>query len=101
MGPTFVSQLAAERGARPSQVARAYRIARHATGARARWAAIERLPAGVDEGVQHELKVAGDRPVGAVTGGVISPPPGGRLEEIADVAAAPFARLVAALPDLG
>jgi glutamate dehydrogenase len=101
MGPTFVSQLAAERGARPSQVARAYRIARHATGARARWAAIERLPATLDRGLQHELKLAVDRLVDTVTRWSISHPPAGRLEEIADVAAAPFARLVAALPELG
>ena len=43
LGPTFVSQLVAERGAEPADVVRAFRIAREVTGADARWEAIERL----------------------------------------------------------
>ena len=48
LGPTFVSQLAAERGAEPADVVRAYRIAREVTGAGARWDAVESLPRGID-----------------------------------------------------
>ena len=48
LGPTFVSQLGAERGAEPADVVRAYRIAREVTGARARWDAVERLPRALD-----------------------------------------------------
>ena len=43
LGPTFVSQLVAERGAEPADVVRAFRIAREVTGADARWEAVERL----------------------------------------------------------
>ena len=44
LGPTFVSQLTAERGAEPADVVRAYRVAREVTGAQARWDAVEQLP---------------------------------------------------------
>ena len=47
LGPTFVSQLVAERGAEPADVVRAFRIAREVTGADARWEVVERLD-GVD-----------------------------------------------------
>ena len=43
LGPTFVSQVVAERGCDPADVVRAYRIARAVTGAAARWDAIEKL----------------------------------------------------------
>ena len=43
LGPTFVSQLAAERGAEVADVVRAFRIAREVVGADARWDAVEGL----------------------------------------------------------
>ncbi len=43
LGPTFMSQLMAERGAEPADVVRAFRIAREVTGADARWEVVERL----------------------------------------------------------
>ena len=49
LGPTFVSQLMAERGAEAADVVRAFRIAREVTGADARWEVVERLE-GVDQG---------------------------------------------------
>ncbi len=61
LGPTFVSQLAAERGADAADVTRAYRIAREVTGARARWDAVESLPRGTDRRVVTELML-GRRP---------------------------------------
>ena len=55
LGPTFVSRLVAEQGAQAADVVRAYVMAREATGAEARWAAIERLGRTVERGVQWEL----------------------------------------------
>ena len=54
LGPTFMSQLVAERGAEPADVVRAFRIAREVTGADARWEVVERLD-GVDRATQLEL----------------------------------------------
>ena len=102
LGPTFVSQLVAERGAEPADVVRAFRIAREVTGARARWDAIEQPPArrrprGVDgaDGRRRPARRGGHalvprarptaRPRGADR----------RRRE------APFERLVAVLPDIG
>ena len=51
LGPTFMSQLVAERGAEPADVVRAYRIAREVTGARMRWDAVESLPRTTDRRV--------------------------------------------------
>jgi glutamate dehydrogenase len=67
LGPTFVSQLAAERGAAPADVVRAYRIAHEVTGARARWDAIECLPRGTDRTVVNDLMLGVDRLVEAAT----------------------------------
>ena len=60
LGPTFVSQLVAERGADPAAVVRAYRIARAVTGAAARWDSVERLT-DVEPAAQAEL-MTGHRP---------------------------------------
>ncbi len=59
LGPTFVSQLVAERGAEPADVVRAFRIAREVTGADARWEVVERLE-GVDRAAQLELMAGVD-----------------------------------------
>ena len=60
LGPTFVSQLLAERGAEAADVVRAFRIARAVTGADARWEVVERLE-GVDKAPQLELMGGVDR----------------------------------------
>ncbi len=101
LGPTFVSQLAAERGAEPAAVVRAYRIARAVTRARARWDAVERLPYGTDRGVVTELMQGVDRLVEAATRWYLAHAGGADLTEriVADEAA--FARLVAVLPEIG
>src|SRR5919202_1104803 len=59
LGPTFVSQLVAERGAEPAEVVRAFRIAVEVTGATARWEVVERL-SGVDRAAQAELMAGMD-----------------------------------------
>jgi glutamate dehydrogenase len=67
LGPTFVSGLGRELGARPDHVARAYRVAREVTGAAARWDAIEALdPETVPQDVAWELMGGVDMLVGAI-----------------------------------
>jgi glutamate dehydrogenase len=101
LGPTFVSQLAAERGAEAADVARAYRIAREVTGARARWDAVESLPRGTDRRVVTELMVGVDRLVDATARWYLDHDGDVRLEDHTDAAEAPFARLIAVLPEIG
>ena len=101
LGPTFVSQLSAERGAEPAEIVRAYRIARDVTGAEARWDAVERLPRGTDRDVVTELMVGVDRLVEATTRWYLAHGAGDALEDRIAAAEAPFARLMAVLPDIG
>jgi glutamate dehydrogenase len=101
LGPTFASQLAAERGAAAADVARAFRIAREVTGAEPRWDAVERLPREIDRGVATELMVGVDRLVEAAARWYLDHNSGGGLEEQIEAAQAPFARLLAVLPEIG
>jgi glutamate dehydrogenase len=101
LGPTFVSQLAAERGAEAADVTRAYRIARDVTGARRRWDAVESLPRGTDRRLVTELMVGVDRLVEASARWYLDHDGGVGLEAQIKAAEAPFARLVAVLPEIG
>ena len=102
LGPTFASQLAAERGAQPSDVVRAYRVAREITGAEARWDAVEALPRAVTPEVTGELMTGVDRLVEATARWQLAHPLEQReLEPAIAAAEAPFARLVAVLPEIG
>ncbi len=101
LGPTFVSQLAAERGADPADITRAFRIAREVTGAGARWDAVESLPRGTDRRVVTELMLGVDRLVEATARWYLDHDGGVGLAEHIEAAEAPFARLVAALPEIG
>jgi glutamate dehydrogenase len=101
LGPTFVSQLAAERGAEPAEVVRAFRVARDVTGARQRWDAIECLPREVEHATSIELMQGVDRLVEAATRWYLVHAPPEDLEDAIARAEAPFARLVAVLPDIG
>ena len=101
LGPTFVSQLAAERGAEPAEVVRAFRVAREVTGAVARWDAVERLPRTVDPATATELMEGVDRLVEAATRWYVGHDRAHDLEAAIARAEAPFARLVAVLPDIG
>jgi glutamate dehydrogenase len=68
LGPTFVSRLVTERGAAPSQVVRAYRIARAALGADDRWGAVAALdPVLADRGAFWALEAGVAELVGDVT----------------------------------
>ena len=54
-GVTFVSRMVTETGSRPSDVVKAFRIARDVTRAVDRWAAVESLDGKIDPVVQNEL----------------------------------------------
>ncbi|HEX6025009.1 MAG TPA: NAD-glutamate dehydrogenase [Solirubrobacter sp.] len=100
LGPTFVSQLVAERGAEPADVVRAFRIAREATGADARWEVVERLE-GVDRAAQLELMGAIDLLVEETTRWYLTWEPEGDIEATIAAGRDGFERLAAVLGDLG
>ena len=93
LGPVFVSQLVAERGARPAEVVRAYRIAREVTGAEADWETIESLEGKVEPEVQAELMGGVDGLVDAVTRWYLSDGDDGDLESTIEAGREGFARL--------
>jgi glutamate dehydrogenase len=100
LGPTFASQLSAERGAETADVVRAYRIARAVTGAAARWDAIESLPRTLDRELTTALMTGVDRLVEAAARWYLGHD-GAALDEQIAAAEAPFARLIAVLPGIG
>ena len=100
LGPTFVSQLLAERGAEAADVVRAFRIARAVTGADARWEVVERLE-GVDKAPQLELMGGVDRLVEEVTRWYLTWEPEADIEETIAAGRDGFERLAAVLGDLG
>ena len=100
LGPTFVSQLVAERGADVAAVLRAYRIARELTGAGERWDAIERLE-GADRAAQAELLGGVDALVESTARWYLSWAPGAALEEAIAAGRDGFERLMHVLPEIG
>jgi glutamate dehydrogenase len=100
LGPTFVSQLVAERGCDPAAVVRAYRIARAVTGAAARWNEVERMD-GAEPGLQGEMMAGVDGLVEAVTRWYLGTGPGGELDMVVATGREGFERLSRALPGLG
>ena len=100
LGPTFVSQLVAERGAEPADVVRAFRIAREVTGADARWEVVERLE-GVDRAAQLELMGGVDALVEETTRWYLTWEPEGDIEETIAAGRDGFERLAAVLGELG
>jgi glutamate dehydrogenase len=100
LGPTFVSQLVAERGADVAAVVRAFRIAREVTGAEALWDPIERL-SGAERSAQSELMTGVDALVEAITRWYVAWPPEGALDEIIATGREGFVRFLAVLPELG
>jgi glutamate dehydrogenase len=101
LGPVFVSQLVAERGARPAEVVRAYRIAREVVGAEADWETIEDLEGQVEPEVQAELMGGVDALVDAVTRWYLSGGTSGDLASTIEAGREGFRRLAAAAPQLG
>src|SRR3954447_21897718 len=100
LGPTFMSQLVAERGAEPADVVRAFRIAREVTGADARWEVVERLE-GASREAQLELMTGVDSLVEAVTRWYLTWEPDAEIEQTTAPGRAGFERLAAVLGDLG
>ncbi len=100
LGPTFMSQLVAERGAEPADVVRAFRIAREVTGADARWEVVERLE-GVTRETQLELMTGVDTLVEATTRWYLTWEPEGDIEETISSGRDGFERLAAVLGSLG
>jgi len=100
LGPAFVSQLEAERGAEPAEVVRAHRIAREVTGAPERWDAIEALTEVAPE-VQVRLMAGADRLVETVTRWYLAWGAGAGLAEATTQGREGFLALADALPHLG
>jgi len=100
LGPTFMSQLVAERGAEPADVVRAFRIAREVTGADARWEVVERLE-GASREAQLELMVGVDALVEATTRWYLTNEPGVEIEQAIAAGRDGFERLAAVLGSLG
>ena len=100
LGPTFVSQLVAERGCDPADVVRAYRIARAVTGAAARWDAVERL-SGVEPEVHSELMAGVDAIVDVATRWYLSFEPEGEVATVVAAGRSGVERMAEALPSLG
>ncbi len=98
LGPTFISQLVAERGVRPADIVRAFRIAREVTGADARWDVVERLE-GVDRAAQLELMTGLDSLVEATTRWYLGS--GGDIEQEIEAGRDGFERLAEIIGELG
>jgi glutamate dehydrogenase len=97
VGITWSSRLAAETGAEPDEVARAYWIARHVTGAVPRWADVEALDDKLDPTLQNRLMVGIDTLVEDVARWYLLNAPSAPLgETIAEMAPA-FEELSAAI----
>jgi glutamate dehydrogenase len=97
----FVSQLGAERGARPADVVRAYRIAREVVRAEADWEAIEALEGEIEADVQAELMGRVDMLVDAVTRWYLVEGVSGDLASAIESGCRGFVELVTAAPELG
>jgi glutamate dehydrogenase len=100
LGPTFVSQLVAERGAEVAAVVRAYLIAREVTGADPLWEAAERLE-GAERAAQTELLGGVDALVEATARWYLAWAPGAALEETIAPGRDGFERLERVLPGMG
>jgi len=100
LGPTFVSQLIAERGAEPADVVRAFRIACAVTGADARWDVVERLE-GIDKESHLELMSGVDLLVEETTRWYLTWEPEGDIEETIAAGRDGFERLASVLGEMG
>ncbi len=100
LGPTFISQLVAERGVRPADIVRAYRIAREVSGADARWEVVERLE-GADRTAQMELMGGLDSLVEATTRWYLTWEPEGDIEQTIAAGREGFEKLSDIIGELG
>ncbi len=100
-GITFLSRTARETGAEPAEIARAYRIAREATGAVERWEAVEQLDGKIDPLLQDELMTGVDWLVERTSRWYLRAAPGVGLAETIEIAKAGFAELSDRLAEVG
>ncbi len=100
LGPTFVSQLVAERDAEVAAIVRAFRIAVDVTGADPLWEAVEAMD-GLERAPVIELLGGIDALVEAVARWYLVWAPGAGLEATIAAGREGFQRLEAVLPSLG
>jgi glutamate dehydrogenase len=100
-GVTFVTRMVTETGARPSDVIRAFRIARDVTGAVERWAAVEALDGVVDPVVQNELMSGVDWLVEAVSRWYLVQAAGQQLADAIEESREAFAELSGIISTIG
>jgi glutamate dehydrogenase len=100
LGPTFVSQLVAERSADVAEVVRAFRIAVETTRAEEPWEAIENLE-DVDRATQMQLLGGVDALVEATARWYLTCAPGAAFEATVAAGRDGYERLAAIVPDLG
>ena len=101
LGPVFVSQIMAERGVRPAEVVKAYRIAREVVGAEADWEAIEELEGKVEPEIQAELMGRVDMLVDAITRWYLVEGAPGDLASTIEAGREGFLQLAEAAPGIG
>jgi glutamate dehydrogenase len=101
LGVTWASRLGTETGAESAEVARAYWIARHVTGAERRWADVEALDGKIDPGVQNVLMVGVDSLVEDVARWYLLAAPGASLGDTIEEAAPVFSALSSAIETAG
>jgi glutamate dehydrogenase len=100
-GITFVSRMVSETGASPSDVVRAFRIARDVSGAVERWADIEALDGTIDPVIQNELLGGVDWLVETTSRWYLVRAAGQRLAEAVDEARDSFAELSDVIDQIG
>ncbi|MGZ8615392.1 MAG: hypothetical protein ACXWX4_12035, partial [Actinomycetota bacterium] len=100
-GITFVSRMVTETGSRPSEVVRAFRIARDVTGAVQRWAGVEALDGAIDPGIQNELMTGVDWLVETSSRWYLVHATGRHLAEAVEDARASFEELSGVIDQIG
>ena len=100
-GITFVSRMVTETGASPSDVVRAFRIARDVTGAVQRWADVEALDGLIDPGIQNELMTGVDWLVETSSRWYLVHATGKHLAEAVDDARTSFEELSGVIDQIG
>ena len=100
-GITFVSRMVTETGSLPSDVVRAFRIARDVTRAVDRWAAVESLDGRIEPAVQNELMTGVDWLVETTSRWYLVRAAGVRLSEAIGTARDSFTELSGVLDQVG
>jgi glutamate dehydrogenase len=100
-GITFVSRMATETGASPSEIVRAFRIARDVTGAVQRWADVEELDGVIDPEIQNELMTGVDWLVETSSRWYLVHATGRHLAEAVEDAHASFEELSGVIDQIG